>query len=291
MRNFRFIVGRNLNLFLQNKLNVLLSWFSVLIVLSLYFVFLRDFLVQMVSNQGVSAQMCELVSDRFMVAGLLVVVSTTTCFGTIQQRVKDKESGIFKDYLTAPVSKLTLTMGSVTSTGLVSSAYTIVTFIFCEFYFYYRHESELTTSVALQVMGTLILACFVNALLLFIISEFISNTTDFSTFGNLYGTIVGFLAGAYLPYFFYGDWLKNILFYLPCTQLTSIMRKLFTENIVSVLGVEKAKILSFQLTFGIELEHDNSFITKSSQYGVVLIEALGLLLIVVALSKWRRQER
>lgn len=50
MRSMRYLVQRNLAIFLNNPMNIFLSLASILVVLSLYLFFLRDFLQEMVGG-------------------------------------------------------------------------------------------------------------------------------------------------------------------------------------------------------------------------------------------------
>ena len=111
MNQLLYFIRRNLRLFCGNRLNILLSFASVLIVIGIYMLFLRDFLLDTVTRAGVESTFVKEFTDRFMLAGLLIVVNTTTCFGILQLSVADTETGIRRDYLVAPVSHFSLTIG------------------------------------------------------------------------------------------------------------------------------------------------------------------------------------
>ena len=55
MKKLLYFIRRNLRLFCGNRLNILLSLSSVLIVVGIYILFLRDFLLDTVTRAGVES--------------------------------------------------------------------------------------------------------------------------------------------------------------------------------------------------------------------------------------------
>ena len=90
MRKMRILVERNLTLFLKNSTNVILCCFSIVIVLGLYVLFLRDFIMQL--------------------------------------SVGDMAKGVQKDYLVAPLTKFELVIGYWITSVIVSFFFTCLTF-------------------------------------------------------------------------------------------------------------------------------------------------------------------
>ena len=56
MNQLLYFIRRNLRLFCGNRLNILLSFASVLIVIGIYMLFLRDFLLDTVTRAGWKAR-------------------------------------------------------------------------------------------------------------------------------------------------------------------------------------------------------------------------------------------
>ncbi|MDO5291460.1 MAG: hypothetical protein Q4F05_01795 [bacterium] len=294
MKNFRFVVGRNLTLYLENKIYLAFSCLAIITIMSMYFIFLRDFMFQMVEDKGISRTMRGLISDRLMVSGLLMVVSTVTCFGGIHLQIKEKEVSEASENLTLPISIETITLGNLFSVTAISASYTMLTFITYEFYFYYRYGSELTSETAVIVLLTILFASFINAVTLYVLTARIRTRAEFFSFASLYGIIFGFLTGAYLPYFFYAKWLKKLLFLLPSTQTTSIIRQLFLTDTLAGIRPKLSirQLESFKTSFGIYLKDLTSkrMIMRQEQYALLLVEVL-LVLGGILISLRRSQER
>lgn len=277
MRRMKILVDRNLALFLKNKSTVLLSFISIGIVMGLYVIFLRDFIMQSVEGAGLKLSYVKEFTDRLMVSGLLIVLNTTTCFGLMQLSVADAASGIQRDFLVAPVTKFQLEVSYWVSSIFISFFFTIMTLGGAEIYFIISYGNRVSIIALMKSIGTIFFSSCMNSGLLMCIMKFIKDTTSFSTFGNLYGMMCGFLAGSYLPYAMYPKRLRNILFYFPPMQLTSIIRQLclsvYTEG-------ERAIGEPLYETFGVILTKGNRLITQREQWSYLIFALVIVLLIL-----------
>lgn len=280
MRRLKILVGRNLALFLKNKTTVLLCFISIGIVMGLYVIFLRDFIMQSVEDTGLELIYVKEFTDRLMVSGLLIVLNTTTCFGLMQLSVADAASGVQRDFLVAPVTKFQLEVAYWISSVFISFIYTIITLGGAEIYFIISYGNRISMIALIKSIGTIFFSSCMNSGLLLCIMKFMKYTTSFSTFGNLYGMMCGFLAGAYLPYTMYPEYLRNILFYFPPMQLTSIIRQLFlsvyTDGAIAI-GEPLYKL------YGVILTKGNRIITLREQWSY-LIFALAVVLLIIRLE-------
>lgn len=268
------LVRRNLALFFNNRMNILLSVASIGVVVCLYAVFLRDFMLDFVSQCGVSKDIVNLFTDRIMIAGLLPVVSTTTSFGMVQLYVADEEKGVSRDFLTSPVSPSMLISGYWLSGGFVSSLFTFTAFLCGEIYFRAEYNNALMPQVIIKTIVVLIFSGFINSALVLALAKRMKSTATFATFANLYGTLSGFLAGSYLTYSFYPSWLKPVLFFYPPAQLASLFRQFVITDIKDELFSADGILDDFLCTLGVLLKFDGDIVTVSTQTGVLLAAAV-----------------
>lgn len=288
---FLMIVRRNLALFLKNKMNILLSFASIGVVLCLYVFFLRDFMIAQVKASGMDGAYVKQFTDRLMFSGLLPVVSTTTCFGIIQICVNDNASGVRRDYLAAPVRPFSLTLGYWAAGGVVSCFFTCLTMLLGEFYFQFEFECPLGSAVFLKTCALLVLSAFVNAAIVLLFAKGLKNTATFSTFANLYGTLIGFLAGSYLPASFYPDWLRPVLFFYPPAQLTSLCRQYALQAMKPKLfpAAPGACDKAFE-NFGVVLKRAGEIAGQKEQL-LIVAAAMAVLLLVLCAGKLHRPDR
>ena len=285
LRSIRFLIGRNLTLFFENRKNLWLSLSSMAIVLCLYFIFLRDFLIQIVLSYGVMVTIGQELTDRLMIAGLLIIMSTTTCFGMIQLRVKDSETGIYKDYLVAPISDFSIFLGYLISSTIVSSGFSSFAMLCSELYFNTKYHHSLSMESIGKIVFLLIFSALLNSSMLLCATDRLKSTTTFTTFANLYGTVIGFLTGAYLPYSFYDEWLRKILIFFPLTQLTSLIRQLV---IVDIKKKDWGQLdySTIYDSFGVQLTYKDSIVSSKQQWSWLLI-----VLMVIICYLWKMKSR
>lgn len=274
------IIRRNMALFLNNKMNILLSFASIGVVFGLYVFFLRDFVIDLMTQNKIQPNLVAEFTDRLMLSGLLPVINTTTCFGVIQISVNDAAVGSKRDYLTAPISPFTLTLGYWISSCLISGFFTTLSLCGCEVFFKLQYGSCLPFVDFLKMLGIVAISSAINSAILLLFAKGLKSTTTFSTFANLYGTLIGFLAGSYLPYHFYPEWLKPILFWFPPAQAVSVSREFSLDYLKPILFSSNNSELSTSLfkDMGVFLQR-NGKIFATSQQIPFLFFSIGILII------------
>lgn len=285
MRWSILLIKRNLKLFWRNKLNVLLSIASILIITGLYVIFLRDFIIQIVENSGLLAGQVEEFTDRLILAGLLIVINTTTSFGMMQLSVCDSQKHVKRDYLLALNSRLQLEIGYWCSGILISFGFTFLTLIGEMLFFARFYESPIVWDTLYKGAGILFFSSCMNGGILLCMIRYMKDTASFSTFGNLYGMVCGFLAGAYLPYGVYPKYLREILYYFPPLQLTSMIRRICLADMQD--GTRKIG-LSLYRYFGVELVSKEEIVTVREQWSYLIFTLILVFLLI--LIEYREQK-
>ena len=277
------IVKRNLAVFLNNKAVIFLTFASICVVVSLYVLFLRNFSLDVVEAGGVKKEYVSLFTDRMMISALFPVISTTTSFGILHIYVRDTETGIKRDFLTAPVSSFTLTLSCWISSAVVSAFFSLITLILSEIYFRYEYSNALEPLTLLKLLITLTFSSVICSGILVVFANLLKTVGAFLTFANLYGTLAGFLSGSYLPYSFYPQWLTNVLFFYPPFQLANLCRQFSLENIKEASFPQQSELLNeFFKNMGILLQWDNKNVSLKCQIIITLI-SIALLITVFLL--------
>ena len=212
-----------------------------------------------------------------MGSGFLTVINGTTCFGIMQMSVADAAAGVKCDLLVSPITRFQLELGYWVTSIIISFAYSTLTFCLVEFYFVVIYKDRMSLEMMLESFGILLFSSCMNSGLLICIIGFMRDTTSFSTFGNLYGMMCGFLAGTYLPYSMYPETLQKVLYYFPPMQLTSIIR----QTNLSVLR-EDGNVIGTQLyqMYGVQFVKGGYVVTMREQWSYLLVAMAVVLLIV-----------
>lgn len=289
----RILVYRHLKLFLKNPVNIILSFLSSLVIISLYFLFIRDFTIKAVSDYGFISEYNELFVDKLMTSGLLIVIGATSVLSIIFIFVKDQYSGIIKDFLVTPISYIKIVYSYFFASFIVSMIITLLVYIGIELFFVFVYDSFSSLEVILNSLVIIVCSNIIASLLILIIALWINNFTSFSTFETLYGVVIGFFTGVYIPIGYYPSIIRNIFFYFPLCQTTSLLRNIQTDTITNDIlfnyPYEQHSIL--YETFGIHLSLNQNVISIEQQLWMLLIAIILLNLILIFLLQMKRYYR
>ena len=197
------LIYRHLKLFLKNPANIVLSFLSSLVILSLYFLFVRDFTIKAVGDYGFISNYNDLFVDRLMTSGLLIVIGATSVLSIIFIFVKDYYSGVVKDFLVTPVSYTKIVYSYFFAAFIVSMVITLFVYFGIEVFFAFAYQD--VSSFSTVIFSVFIIFCsnIISSLLMLIVALMIRSFTSFSTFETLYGVVIGFFIGVYIPIGYY----------------------------------------------------------------------------------------
>lgn len=281
------LIARHLKLYLKKPSNIVLSFLSSLVILSLYFLFIRDFTIQAVSDYGFISNYNELFVDRLMTSGLLIVIGTTSMLSIVFIFMKDKNNNIIKDFMITKVSKLKIYYSYVFASFIISMVITTLIYIGIETYFITTTQITFSYQRILYSILTIFLSNMISSLLVVIVAILLKSQTSFSTFETLYGVVIGFFTGVYIPIGYYPDLIRNIFFYFPLCQTTSILRNMETKTVVTEILKNYSKEGHHILyeTFGIHLTFKGEVISIPDQLKMLLVCFLLLNVIIIFFIK------
>lgn len=230
MNNMIHLLNRHLHLFIKRPSSLFLAIVSACVILGLYFLFIKDFMIIALQDKEIITY-SEQIVDCIMCAGLLVVVNATSTLSILSLYIQDKVKGIIKDFYISPTSNTSI----ITSYLLASILTSLFISLFCvcliQLYFYYKYTFILSATNYLHVFSILILSSCFASLLLFALSICIQSYSAYTSIANLVSVLIGFINAVYIPIGMYPDIIVNTLNYFPLTKLTSLMRYLYTQSI------------------------------------------------------------
>ena len=283
------LIKRHLKIFIKKPGNLFLSLLSSVIILSLYFLFIRDFTIKAVSDYGFASDINDLFVDRLMVSGLLIVIGATSILSIVSIFINDKCRGILKDFYITSISKINIIYTYIISSIIVSTLLSLLIYFFVELFFVIYYDYFSITEI-INSCQMIIISNIISSNIIFIIAIFINNITSFSTFETLYGVVIGFFTGVYIPIGYYPVIIKNVFFFFPLTQTTSLLRQINTNEIATNILSHYPKNLHSILyeTFGIHLKFNNHVITLNSQFIFIFIVIILLQIITFILIEYKK---
>ena len=285
------LIYRHLKLFLKNPANIVLSFLSSLVILSLYFLFVRDFTIKAVGDYSFISNYNDLFVDRLMTSGLLIVIGATSVLSIILIFVKDHYSGVVKDFLVIPVSYTKIVYSYFFAAFIVSMVITLFVYLGIEAFFVFAYQD--VSSFSTVIFSVFIIFCsnIISSLLMLIVALMIRSFTSFSTFETLYGVVIGFFTGVYIPIGYYPTIIRNIFFYFPLCQTTSLLRNVQRDSITSII-VKKYPKSQYSLlyeTFGVHLSFHHQIFSINEQLRMIFVVIVLLNLVLLFLLQIKRR--
>ena len=237
MRVVLTLTSRNLRLFFRDRLNVFFSLLGALIVFLLYTLFLAELQTSSIASAFPQADedAVRAFVDSWMFGGIVAMTSITTSLGALGVFVEDAATGRFRDFLVSPIRRGQLVLGYLVSTVIVALAMTLLVFAVSLAYLFFVDGVALGAGAIAGTLGWIALACLAFAALWAFVVTFVRTTGAFSGLATIVGTVIGFLAGAFIAVGLFPEAVRNVVNSLPFGQAAMLMRRGFTADTLSDL--------------------------------------------------------
>ena len=205
--------------------------------------------------------------------------------------VKDHYSDIIKDLLVTPLSYTKIVYSYFFASFIVSMVITLFVYLGIELFFIFVYQDVSSFSTVIFSIFIIFCSNIISSLLMLIVALVIRSFTSFSTFETLYGVVIGFFTGVYIPIGYYPEIIRNIFFYFPLCQTTSLLRNIQTDNVTSIIleNYPKNQHRLLYDTFGVHLSfHDYTFSIYEQLWMIFIVIVLLNLILLFLLQIKRR---
>lgn len=223
------MIKRNIKLYFKDKGLFFSSLITPVILLVLYVTFLRnvyeDAFLGSLTAGGASApdKLIDGCIAAELCSSLLAVCCVTVAFCSNFLMVRDKVTGVRRDFSVAPVKRSTLALAyylaTLFSTLIVCYGATLLCLVYMAISGWYMSVGD----IFLLLANVLILAMF-GCVLSSIINIFLTSEGQMSAVGTIVSAGYGFLCGAYMPISTFSTSLQNVLALFPGTYGTAMIR-------------------------------------------------------------------
>ncbi len=259
MSNTLHLINRHLHLFLKRPSSLVLSIISAAIILSLYFLFIKDFMIIVLTDYGISTHATQIV-DCIMCAGLLTIINCTSILSIVNLFIQDKVKGIIKDFYISPVSNTSIILSYVFAAIIISFFISLLYVCIIHGYLYFEYGFMMHANEYLKVFCIILLISCFGSILLFICALFIESFSAFSSISNLFSVLLGFINAVYIPIGLYPTFIRDILTHFPLAQLTALLRNIYTKDIFetcdSIYPVEAISYLKVHFGINTDVSYD-----------------------------------
>ncbi|WP_314502749.1 ABC transporter permease [uncultured Microbacterium sp.] len=285
MRAVGSIVGRNLRLFFRDRMNVFFSLLGAIILFVLYTLFLARLQIDGLGETfpDASEQQIRAFVDSWMFAGIVMLTTITTGLGALSSLVQDGESGRFRDFLVSPVRPWQLVLGYLTAAVLVSILMSMLVVVLSILYLGIVDDFWLSPEAVARIVGITVLCSIgFTALSAFVVS-FIRTSAAFSGLATVIGTVLGFVAGAYIPVGSLPEAVSSGINALPFAESAMLLRRQFTEGTLApMVGENTAAAEGVREFYGIDALIGDYLVPAALAFGVLVTMALVFTLLSAA---------
>ncbi|MFA6710200.1 MAG: ABC transporter permease [Candidatus Methanomethylophilaceae archaeon] len=261
---------RNILIFFRDRSAVFFSFFGVLVVLALYILFLGDIWENDLSQQGIIDS--KLLIGTWMMAGVVAVASVTVSMGAFGTMVVDRDKNIVKDFSTSPARRSDLIAGYMLSVLTIGILMTVVTFFAALAYLSCIGYTLPPVSTILEIFGIIALSVLANSAMILFIVSMIRTTSAFSTASAIIGTLIGFLAGVYIPVGALPSGVATVVNVFPTSHAASLLRTVMMSDVttVSFSGLPPEAITEFNSSMGVTLSIGGTVISPLGSVMILL---------------------
>jgi multidrug/hemolysin transport system permease protein len=258
------LMKRNLRVYFRDRASVFFSMLGVIIIIVLYLLFLGN---QIASAGAAAGENSRFMMDSWIMGGVIAAASITTSMGAFGIMVEDVQKKILRDFEASPVRRWQLVLAYVLSSVIIGITMSLFTFVLAEAYIVINGGDLVSLTGALEIVGLVILSVFASSAFVFFLIGFLRTSNAFATASTILGTIVGFLAGAYIPMGVLPEAVQGVIRVFPVAHAAVLLRQVMIAEAVP-LDVLPADIREF---LGIDF-----------RYGDTILPVWGHVLVLVA---------
>ncbi len=254
----RMLIRRNLYLYFRDRSSVFFSLLSVFIALGIYFLFLAANMER--SMEGIAGLTYLL--DSWFLAGALAIMSVTITLGSYGTMVEDETYHIQKDFLVSPMKRSTIALSYVFSSCIIGLIMSFIVLVLGEICIVMRGGELLPLSSFLKIIGLLVISVISSSAVMFFLAGFLHSNSSYSGASTVVGTLIGFLAGMYMPIGSLPLGVQSFVRIIPTAHASALFRQILMEQPLETITATMPQVAKqLQEELGVILKAGDTEIT------------------------------
>lgn len=279
----RKLLYRNIQLYFRDRASVFFSLLAVLIVISLYILFLSKLQIDSVNQQTNNMLKTEVLSyliNSWILSGLLSITTVTSTLGALGTITNDRQNRIIMDFKSSPLSIMTYPTACVISAFVVGSIISLLSFAIYGSYIFIDTGYYFSVEMVVKCIGLIFLSAMMNAALMGFLVSFFETNNAFSSASLIIGTIIGFINGLYVPMGSLPETIQSILKFFPFGHIASLFRRVLMEESIDLsfknapLSVRHAYTNDFGIILNWNGKEISLYVSIFLIFGVFLISLM-----------------
>jgi len=285
MRVILKLVKRNTLNYLYDKTSVFFSFLSVLIIIFLYAAFLAQIQVDNITSLVGEISGIRWLVDSWILAGVITVNTITVPLTILSDMISDIERGYIDDFLAAPISRKQIVLGYLVTSWIVGIVISIFTIFIGQIYVLIAGGELFSFIAYVKIIGIVILSVISFSSISYFVMTFMKTISAVSVLNTLTGTLIGFLAGIYLPIGMFQNVIQFIVKVNPASHVASSLRKVMMVDPLSMVfkGAPESAVESYRSFYGVDLSVNGFEINT----GIVVVYLIIVMMIFFGLSVLR----
>lgn len=226
------LVKRNVLKFFRDKGSVFFSFFSVMIIILLYVLFLGRMQIDSISELLGNVDGASWLVSSWIMSGILIVASITVPLGTLGEIINDRVNNKISDFYTSPINRKILALSYLLSSWIIAFLMVMVNFILGQLYVISSGGELFSIVQSFKIIGLFVLSIMSFSSFFFFISLSMKSQNAFSLLSTLVGTLIGFLGGIYIPIGVLSINVRNVMNTLPIAHAVTLMRRIYMTGAV-----------------------------------------------------------
>lgn len=282
-----YLVKRNMRLYWRNKTTVFFSLLSMLIIVALYALFMADVNVNSLAKETGNREVAKWLINNWIMGGIITVNAVNITIVVLINMVEDRSSNRLKDFLIAPLKRWQIIAGYVVASIIVGIGMSFISLIVANLYIVANGGEWFNLIDYLKIsLGIVATVISIAGLFLFILL-FVNSEKTASTITTVVGTLIGFIAGVYVPIGAMPDVVQNVMKLIPVTYSATLFKEIFVAKPASMLFKNEQALDTFNDFMGNRIIINDYTVTYPMYLVVLLISGVlffGFAVIKIKLS-------
>ncbi len=250
------LIKRNLLYTLRDRTSFAMSFISVAILIMMYKLFLNDLQISQlkaaIHSQHVGLAGTTMI-NFWLISGLVVVTLATAAINGLSVLVEDRVSGKQADFMIAGVKPYRMLLAYLISAVILTFITTGATFLVGTIIFVgWSGLTGFSLVAWSQLVGLMVFASLLACLLALPWVAMMKSLQSFSIFSTMVGTLIGFVAGIYLPLGALSNSLQKLVLSLPFVHEGALFKQILMAPSADSFfkGMSAAARQQYDLFFG-----------------------------------------
>src|SRR5690606_18267658 len=225
MSEFLSLVSRNIKVFLRDKTAVFFSFLSVIILLALYVLFLgNNFKMDVLTPYFTSKELDFIVYSQ-LIPGLIVISTITISLGNLGNIINDLEYKIMDGFMVTPVKRVKVIAAYYLSSLLITIVISWTMLLVAWVLLGILTGIFFTLGTIINAALVIILCSIISSAFMVLLTSFIKSINAFGAVSGVFGTVIGFTSGIYMPLTILPDAMSYVSSVIPFTHMTVLLKQ------------------------------------------------------------------